>query len=70
MVEIFNNKDISIMCPKCGKFLLKADKRDTRKNKVKCRHCNKLITYVPANSTISNIEVVPERMTGSGVRFY
>mgnify|MGYP000099321751 CR=1 FL=1 len=69
MVKIFDKKDISIMCPNCGKFLLKADRRDTRENQIKCRRCGKLITYVPSGD-LREIKEPPERTTASGMRFF
>lgn len=69
MAEFFENKDYSLMCPNCNKFLLLVDKRDTRKNIIKCRHCGKLITYVPATNC-REIGEVPLRDNAYGKRFY
>jgi phage FluMu protein Com len=69
MAEFFENKDLSLMCPNCNKFLLQVDKRDTRKNIIKCKHCGKLITYVPATQE-REISYVPLRDNAHGKRFY
>lgn len=69
MARIFENKDISIMCPNCKKFLLMADKRDDRTNIIKCKHCGKLITFNPATN-YREVCKVPPRTSSQGMRFY
>lgn len=66
----YENKDISIVCPKCGKFLLKADKRDNRVSQKACRKCNKLITYKPSDRSFRKISEIPPRQSSSGVIFW
>lgn len=70
MVELYENKDKSIMCPKCGKFLAKADARDPRVHKLVCRHCKKWIWFKPADDDYRKIKDVPERVSSSGKIFY
>lgn len=68
-MELYENKDISIMCPNCKKFLTKADKRDPRIHKLACNHCRKLILFIPA-SDYRKIKMIPKRTQASGMRFY
>lgn len=68
-MELYLNKDKSIMCPYCKKFLTKADKRDTRWHKLKCKHCGKWIWFVPKTDE-HKIKKVPERTSSSGMIFY
>lgn len=46
-MDFYSNKDKSIMCPNCHKFLTKADSKDPRTHKLTCGHCGKWIWYVP-----------------------
>lgn len=69
-MEFYENKDISIICPKCKKFMLKADKRDKRIHKQECKHCRKWIWYIPSDPTYRKIKEVPLRQTSSGKIFY
>lgn len=69
MREMYENKDVSIMCPNCDKFLVMADKRDERTNIIKCKHCGKLITYTPATNC-REVGKVPPRTSSQGMRFY
>lgn len=68
-MKLYENKDISIMCPNCKKFLTKADKTDNRIHKLLCKHCRKWIWFTPGND-YREIKPMPERTQGSGMRFY
>lgn len=68
-MKLYKNKGIKITCPNCGKFLAKADKRDSRTHKLACRKCWKWIWFVPASET-TEIKDIPPRASGSGMRFY
>lgn len=67
--KLFDKKNIEIACPNCGKFLTKADKEDVRIHKLVCRNCKKCVWYVPANNC-REIKEIPQRESGSGMRFY
>lgn len=67
---LYENKDISIMCPNCRKFLVKADKRDQRIHKLACKHCRKWIWFIPADDEYRGIKPIPPRTQASGMRFY
>lgn len=69
-MEFYNNKDKSIMCPKCKKFLTKADKNDPRIHKVACKHCHKWIWFIPSNDEYFKIKDIPPRTTAGGAIFY
>ena len=69
-MELYENKDISVMCPNCGRFLNKADKRDGRIHKLKCRKCGKWIWYKPNDPSYRQIKEVPLRSSSSGINFY
>lgn len=68
-MEFFERKDTAIMCPNCGKFLTKADKRNDNIQKVACLHCYKWIWFKACNDYREVLEI-PERNTSSGMRFY
>lgn len=70
MAKMYENKDKSIMCPNCGKFLTKADSRDDRVHKLRCRHCWKWIHFKPCDEEDSMVKDVPQRHCSSGCRFY
>lgn len=70
MAELYSNKDKTIMCPNCRKFLTKADKRDGRVHRLACKHCGKWIFYKPNDDEYKRIKNVPERTCASGMRFY
>lgn len=69
MIQFYENKDKTIMCPECNKFLIKADKRDTKRHILMCRSCRKLIVFVPKTG-YTEIHNVPQRKDSSGMRFY
>lgn len=69
-MEIYKNKDKSIMCPRCNSFLTKADKRDPRKHEISCRKCRRLIVFVPCDNELWEIKRIPKRTQSSGMRFY
>ena len=70
-MKIYEKKDKSIMCPKCGNFLTKVDKKDTRKYEISCKKCRRLIKFVPCSDEESlEIKKIPERTQSSGMRFY
>ena len=58
-MNFYMNKDKSIMCPNCHKFLTKADSKDPRTHKLACRHCHKWIWYVPNNDENFQIKEIP-----------
>ena len=63
-----NNK--SIMCPNCGKYLTKADKRDSNINKLACKNCHKWIWYTPNDDDNYEIREIPNSISSSGMTFY
>ena len=70
-MNFYMNKDKSIMCPNCHKFLTKADsKKDPRTHKLSCKHCRKWIWYVPNNDDDFQIKEIPDRRSSNGMRFY
>lgn len=69
MAKFFENKDISIMCPVCRKFLVKADKRDCSLHKLVCRSCGNWIWFNPKKKK-AEVHIVPQRSSGSGMRLY
>ncbi len=69
-MNFYMNKDKSIMCPNCRKFLTKADSKDPRTHKLACKHCYKWIWYVPNNNSNFQIKEIPDSRTSSGMRFY
>lgn len=70
VVKFYLNKDKSIMCPKCGKFMGKYDKTDPTVHKLACKHCRKWIWFIPADDDYREIKKIPERMSSSGMDFY
>ena len=68
-MELYENKDKSIMCPVCNKFLLKVDRRDPRKRRIKCRNCNNLIYFIP-KADYFEVKKIPDTKSASGMRFY
>lgn len=69
-IKFYENKDKSIMCPYCHKFLAKADKDDPNIHKKACKNCHKWIWFKPNNDDYKKILEIPERTTSSGKRFY
>lgn len=69
-MDFYSNKDKSIICPNCHKFLTKADSKDPRTHKLTCGHCGKLIWYVPNDDDNFEIKEVPQSRTSSGMTFY
>ena len=59
-MNFYMNKDKSIMCPNCHKFLTKADKKDPRTHKLACKHCGKWIWYVPNDDDNFHIKEIPD----------
>ena len=69
-MDFYNNKDKSIICPNCHKFLTKADSKDPRTHKLTCGHCGKWIWYVPNDEDSFQIKETPNNRTSSGKTFY
>ena len=69
-MNFYMNKDKSIMCPNCHKFLTKADKKDPRTHKLACKHCGKWIWYVPNDDDNFQIKEIPQSRSSSGMTFY
>lgn len=65
-----SEKDKTIMCPKCGKFLTKARSNENYIHKLACKNCNKWIWYNPTDDNYSKVKEIPSRTTSSGMRFY
>lgn len=65
----YTNKDKSIICPYCRKFLTKADKRDPHIHKLVCKRCGKWIHFIPKNDYFE-VKKKPERKCSSGMTFY
>ncbi len=59
----------TIYCPACGRKVAEYDGKSTIDIKVKCRKCNKLVVYDVASDETFQTKV-PQRKTGSGLRFY
>lgn len=68
-IKIFNKKNYSVMCPRCGKFLMKTDRDNTNVIKIACKNCNKWIWCLPVTEDYI-VKDIPERQTGSGMRFF
>lgn len=68
-MELYENKDKSIMCPVCNKFLLKTDKRDPRERRIKCRNCRIIICFTPKTDHFE-VKKIPDTKSASGMRFY
>ena len=60
---------IVIICPQCHRRVGKYEGRATINPKFKCKECKQLVTY-NINSGKVELGKVPERMYGSGMRFY
>ena len=60
---------MTIFCPRCHRAVMHHDGKSTGVIECKCRKCNKLIVFNPENYKIV-VKEVPERTTGSGMRFY
>lgn len=77
MVVLFScRKEVScmalaknILCPRCGRIVMRYDGKATVAMSCKCRKCNKLVVYDPEQNTTA-IKKTPKRVTGSGMRFY
>lgn len=69
-MNFYMNKDKSIMCPNCHKFLTKADSKDSRTHKLACKHCHKWIWYVPNDDDNFQIKEIPDSRSSSGMTFY
>lgn len=69
-IELFENKDISVMCPICHRFLTKADSKDYRKHKMACKKCKRIIVFIPKEPWNTKTMPIPERDTSAGKRFY
>lgn len=59
----------TIYCPQCYRKVTEYDGKSSIKPQVRCRKCNKLIVYDIKSDTVS-VKKMPERICGSGVRFY
>lgn len=59
----------TIYCPQCYRKCGVYDGKSKINPQMKCRKCNKLIAYDIATDTVS-VKKIPERICGSGVRFY
>jgi DNA-directed RNA polymerase subunit M/transcription elongation factor TFIIS len=71
MVEIYyKNKDKNIFCPRCGNFLMQADKRDINIHKLACKKCGKWIWFKPADDDYHEIKEIPDSRTSGGMTFY
>lgn len=62
------DKQVSIICPNCRKFLTKTTK-DDRMHKLMCRKCFKWIWWNPTTNYYK-VKEVPKRTQSSGRRFY
>lgn len=58
-----------IYCPRCERLVGTYDGKSRINPQIKCKHCNKLVVY-DIVSGIPEIKPLPQRMCGSGVRFY
>lgn len=68
-MKFYANKDKSIMCPNCRKFLTKANSKDPRTHKLACKHCHKWIWYVPNDDDNFQIKEIPDSRSSSGMTF-
>lgn len=62
-------KTSPIVCPICKEKIGIYDGLSTINPVAKCRNCNKLVVYDIEDGRC-RLERVPERMSGSGMRFY
>jgi hypothetical protein len=60
---------IPIYCPKCGRKVMKVNRKSTMDISTKCKKCNKRISYFPDTGAII-ITDIPKRTTSSGKRLY
>jgi hypothetical protein len=58
-----------IYCPKCGRKAALYDGKSSMTMKIKCRNCSRLVVYDAIKDEVGQ-ENMPERTTGSGLRFY
>ena len=59
----------AIYCPQCKRKCGRPDGKSQINKEMRCRKCNKLIVYDIATDTVS-VKKIPERICGSGVRFW
>lgn len=59
----------TIYCPRCGRKACVWDGKSTIHPMAKCKKCNKLVVY-RIDTGETELKPVPERDTGSGMRFY
>jgi len=64
-----NMSKVTIYCPRCGRAVLHVEDRCKTDLSVKCKKCNKLITY-QAEYGKTIITSVPKRSSSAGCRFY
>lgn len=58
-----------IYCPMCERLVGTYDGKSRINPQIRCKHCNKLVVYdIETGKTES--KTIPQRMYGSGVRFY
>lgn len=58
-----------IICPQCLRQVGTYDGRSTINKSVRCKNCKKLVVY-DIKSGKCELKPIPERMQGSGMRFY
>lgn len=58
-----------IYCPRCGCYLMAYDGRAQNNLSMRCRTCDRLVTYFSQKDEIQ-IGPMPDRQLASGTRFY
>ncbi len=69
-MELFDKKDVPILCPNCGKILCKADARDNHLKVIMCRRCWKLVYFRADDPRIRIVKEIPPRDSSGSKRFY
>ena len=62
-------KPRAIICPQCLKRVGVHDGRTTINPSAQCKKCKKLVVY-DIKSGKCELKTIPERLQGSGMRFY
>lgn len=67
--EIMKYKPKSIICPQCKNKVGTWDGRSTINQSAQCKKCKKLVVY-DIKSVKCELKPIPERISGSKMRFY
>lgn len=58
----------NILCPKCGRKVMRHDEKGTIEMFAKCRKCNLIVCYSPLTKKIKFVK--SQMIDSSGKRFY